>query len=267
VLIALLGGAALAGGLYFGGMGNFGGSAPQQQAGGVVDEPAADSANDYASLEEAPSVPLSDTIDLSDNPPPPTTRERPAQTAAREEAPPAPTANFDRGNTARTRTTSSTPPSGVGGPLSLSPAASSPAATTPQNDTAAAAPPPQVTTPQTTAASATTPSAATPREEPRGSPAGSVVWTQRPSARRIAELYPARALREGVGGRVLLDCTVQTNLALACRVSSETPAGEGFARAALSASNAYRARATLSDGTSAIGSTTRIAVNFQAPQQ
>jgi protein TonB len=93
-----------------------------------------------------------------------------------------------------------------------------------------------------------------------------VVWTQRPSARRIGELYPQRALREGMGGRVELDCRVLANLSLTCRIASETPAGEGFGRAALSASSAYRARPTLTDGASAVGSSARIAVNFQAPQ-
>jgi protein TonB len=93
-----------------------------------------------------------------------------------------------------------------------------------------------------------------------------VVWTSRPSARRIAELYPDRALRDGLGGRVVLDCRVLGDLSVSCSVASETPAGVGFGRAALSASGAYRARATLSDGASAIGSSARIAVNFQAPQ-
>jgi protein TonB len=69
-----------------------------------------------------------------------------------------------------------------------------------------------------------------------------------------------------VGGRVVLDCRVQPSLAVNCSVASETPAGEGFGRAALGVANAYRARGTLSDGTSSIGASTRIAVNFQAPQ-
>jgi protein TonB len=121
--------------------------------------------------------------------------------------------------------------------------------------------------PPTTAPS--TPAATTPRsppEELRG-PTGSVVWTQRPSARRISDLYPQRALRQGLGGRVQLDCRVNADLSLSCRIASETPAGEGFGRAALAAADAYRARSTLSDGTSAVGTSTRLAVNFQAPQR
>ncbi|GIK50091.1 MAG: hypothetical protein BroJett013_27880 [Alphaproteobacteria bacterium] len=90
-------------------------------------------------------------------------------------------------------------------------------------------------------------------------------WAQRPSARRIADVYPQRALREGVGGRVVLDCVVQPALDVACTVASETPTGEGFGRAALAASSAYRASATLSNGQSAVGAQTRISVSFRSP--
>ncbi len=81
--------------------------------------------------------------------------------------------------------------------------------------------------------------------------AGSVVWAQRPTARRIRELYPQRALREAIGGRVHMDCTIQADLTAVCAVANESPAGQGFGRAALAASIAYRAQPTLSDGTSA----------------
>jgi protein TonB len=74
-------------------------------------------------------------------------------------------------------------------------------------------------------------------------------------------------LRDAIGGRVLLDCTVQANLAVACGIASESPAGIGFGRAALSAAAAYRAQPTLSDGSSSVGARTRIGMNFQAPQQ
>ncbi|MEQ1492328.1 MAG: hypothetical protein ABL932_17430 [Terricaulis sp.] len=96
---------------------------------------------------------------------------------------------------------------------------------------------------------------------------GSVVWSARPSQRRIADLYPRSALNDGIGGRVVLDCRVLGDLSVSCSIASETPSGSGFGRAALSASSSYRARATLSDGASSIGSSTRIAVNFQAPQR
>ena len=51
----------------------------------------------------------------------------------------------------------------------------------------------------------------------------------------------------------------------ACNVASETPAGNGFGRAALAASASYRAQPTLSNGAAAAGARTRIAVTFQAP--
>jgi TonB family protein len=92
-----------------------------------------------------------------------------------------------------------------------------------------------------------------------------VVWTQTPSARRIAELYPAAAANNGTGGRVVLDCTVQASLEITCSVVSAPPATAGFDRAALRLAGSYRARATRSDGSNAVGTRTRVAVNFQPP--
>ncbi|MEQ1619318.1 MAG: energy transducer TonB [Terricaulis sp.] len=97
-------------------------------------------------------------------------------------------------------------------------------------------------------------------------PAARVIWTQTPSARRVAELYPAAAASAGTGGRVVLDCLVQPTLTVECSVVSSTPAGAGFDRAALRLASSYRARATRSDGTSAVGEHTRVGVNFQPPR-
>jgi protein TonB len=96
---------------------------------------------------------------------------------------------------------------------------------------------------------------------------GAVRWTSRPTARRIADLYPDAAARQGVGGRVELNCTVTSALGLACGVASESPAGLGFGRAALSVANSYRVAPALTDGSGAVGTRTRIAVQFQAPSQ
>jgi hypothetical protein len=60
---------------------------------------------------------------------------------------------------------------------------------------------------------------------------------------------------------------VASALTLNCSVASETPAGLGFGQAALSASNSYRANAQRSDGSSAVGQSTRIVVQFQAPAE
>ena len=95
-------------------------------------------------------------------------------------------------------------------------------------------------------------------------PAPAVLWAVRPSARDIAELYPPRAMRQGVGGRVALDCIVRANLSAACAVASETPLGAGFGRAALTGVAAYRAQPALADGTPSAGAQTRIVITFQA---
>lgn len=92
-----------------------------------------------------------------------------------------------------------------------------------------------------------------------------MTWAQRPSARRYSEVYPSRAAREGVGGRVQLDCSVLANQSMACSVASETPSDMGFGRAALSLSSSYRANPTLTDGASSTGARTRIVVQFQPP--
>lgn len=254
VLIALLGGAALIGGVYFGGgMGN---APPAGQAGGTqaasTDQTASDGS--FSDLEEAPSVPLSEAVTTradrqataarAERETQRATREEPQRTAEREQPrrePPASNPN----------TTAAT-----SGPVTLAPntTSSPPAPLNPATN------PPPV---QTANVEPSIIGSATPPPPQR---AGSVVWTQRPTSRRISDLYPRSALNDGVGGRVVLDCRVLGDLSVSCTIASETPSGAGFGRAALSASNSYRARATLSDGASAVGSTTRIAVNFQAPQ-
>lgn len=255
VLIALLG-AALIGGLYFGGgMGGITPPAPEQAQ---ETQPAATdqttTGEDFSALEEAPSVPLSEAV---------TTRaDRQAARTQEREPPPRTQTRADPPRTAEREQPRRDPPpatttsANTGGPVTLAPGPSTqnPAPLSPATNP----PPVQVASVEPTITGSATP--------PRTAPAGSVVWAQRPSSRRISELYPRNALNSGVGGRVVLDCRVLGDLSVSCSIASETPSGVGFGRAALSASSSYRARATLSDGTSSIGSTTRIAVNFQAPQ-
>ncbi|MBX9746574.1 MAG: energy transducer TonB [Hyphomonadaceae bacterium] len=250
VLVALLGGTALAGGLYFGGgMPDVGGQQEQQieapiDTGGdapLSGEP--DSAPDPLSLDEAidptptrPEPPRDDAQRERER-----ERQREQQQQRQREADAAsPPVNLAAAG--------STPP--AGGPVSLSPGS---------------APPSTVPTPvplSPALPAATDPAASRPPPAPVR--AATVSWAQRPSARRIGELYPARALREGIGGRVELSCNVLANLSVSCTVASESPAGQGFGRAALAASSSYRANAARSDGSSAIGSQARIVVQFQA---
>lgn len=142
--------------------------------------------------------------------------------------------------------TPSTPASAGSGPLSLTGGSSS-GQVTPQpispTQLASANPPPTIT----------------------ASPPPSVVWTQRASAERLAANYPNNALRDHVGGNAQLDCVVRGDYGVTCFVASESPASAGFGRAALSIVSTYRARATLSDGSSAAGAHTRVSITFRPP--
>lgn len=259
MLIALLGGAALIGGIYFGG--GMGGSPPaatEQPETQPAQSESSAGGDDFSALEEAPSVPLSEAVTnradrqttarTPEREPQRTTREEPQRTVERE--PPR------REPAASTAANSAATPTGPA-PL-FSPQTQGNQGAVPLNPQTA--PPIQTANVEPSILGSATP------PQTRAAP-GNVVWTQRPSARRISELYPRSALNDGVGGRVVLDCRVLGDLSASCSIASETPSGAGFGRAAMSAASSYRARATLSDGSSAIGSSTRIAVNFQAPQR
>jgi hypothetical protein len=251
VLIALLGGAALIGGLYFGGgMG----SGPQAADSGLESQAAQSADNgagdEFSGLDEAPSVPLSEAV---------TTRAD-RQTAARVEREPARPAREDPPRTVEREPAptnfNTTPASSSGGPVPLSPN-SVPSSGAPIGPATSEPAPLQTANVEPSILGSAT---------PPSPPPGTVVWAQRPTQRRIADLYPRSALDDGVGGRVVLECRVQGDLSVTCSVASETPSSAGFGRAALSAANSFRARPTLSNGASAVGTTTRIAVSFQAPQ-
>lgn len=253
ILIALLGGAALLGGLYFGG--GLGNRAPAEQVAATESSSEPSSSDSFDTVEEAPSVPLSEAVtnraDTSRPTPSRTEREQPQRTAAREEP-----RRQERDPSREAAAPTTTTTSANTGPVPLSPNGAN--VVTPAG-TQTAAPPIQTANVEPSILGSATPTQ-------RPAPAGSVVWAQRPTARRIADLYPRNALNDGVGGRVVLDCRVQGDFSVSCSIASETPSGVGFGRAAMSVSNSYRARSTLSDGSSAVGASTRIAINFQAPQ-
>lgn len=252
ILIALIGGAAVAGGLYFGGgIPDFSNSAPSEQttdAGPIpsapLDEPA-DAIDTPVGVPIENATPTRSAESAARRPTPP-----PAARAEPDPPTPQPTTSWAGAPAAATNTASS---SNSGGPVSLSP-----------TELASNAPGASVSIPPAPTTSPATPASTTVRP---AAPAGRVTWASRPSARRIADLYPARAARDGLGGRVQLDCLVQPNQSVICTVASESPANMGFSRAALAASTSYRANPYLSDGTSSSGSRARIAVQFQPPQQ
>jgi protein TonB len=252
IIIAVLGILAVAGGLYFGG------GLLQPSDATRAEVPALDREASPGSGEPIEgSVSFADAADAGAPTTGRNTREPPVA-PPRSREPERTNERATRAPETNSRTASPTPsnpsPSNSG-PVSLAPGSTSPAPSGPSVDGAPAPLPPFIA-----------PTSPEPTTESRPAAPGTVVFTQRPTPRRISELYPQSALRRGVGGRVQLDCRVQYDLSLTCSVASESPADAGFGRAALAASTSYRARATLSDGASAVGAQTRIAVNFQAPQ-
>lgn len=86
------------------------------------------------------------------------------------------------------------------------------------------------------------------------------VWVRMPSARRLAALYPERALERGREGEARLHCIVQSGGALDCEKVDETP---GFGNAALRVARTLRHAQTLADGSDAIGSPVNLHVVFR----
>jgi TonB family protein len=79
------------------------------------------------------------------------------------------------------------------------------------------------------ASSSPSPSQQTPTSNDR--PAN---WRSLPAADLFLRAYPQRAWDEGVGSKVMLDCTIGTDGHLHdCTVVSESPAGWGFGEATL----------------------------------
>lgn len=88
-------------------------------------------------------------------------------------------------------------------------------------------------------------------------------WAQRAGGRDLSDAYPPAAARRNIEGRVVMDCLIGANLAIVCRVTSETPGGYGFAAAALRVAQKYRSAPTLEDGRPAAGERTTIAISFK----
>jgi|CXWL01.1.fsa_nt_gi outer membrane biosynthesis protein TonB len=244
LLVGLLGGAAAAAFVYFGRLP----SGPGQpevpsdySAPPPIGEPAEAGADNGVSLSEAAQPGRVSAPPIS---------RRDAQSQPQQRPPQRETQRASAENAAATPppvTSWSNEPS-TGGPVSLVPseggASSIPA---PTQDIAVSANP-------------------SPANAQPAAPPARVIWTQTPSARRVAELYPASAAAAGTGGRVVLDCVVQPALTVECSVVSAQPATAGFDRAALRLASSYRARATRSDGSSAVGEHARVGVNFQPPR-
>ncbi len=87
-------------------------------------------------------------------------------------------------------------------------------------------------------------------------------WVSWFGAEEVERAYPLAAYKVGRPGRALLACLgLQDGRVKACRVLSETPAGEGFGRAALTLTRYCRFRPLKVDGR-AVEATLRIPIEF-----
>ena len=87
------------------------------------------------------------------------------------------------------------------------------------------------------------------------------IWARMPSPRRLAALYPARALERGREGEASLQCVIEEGGALDCERESATRGG--FAAAALRVARRFRHAPQLADGTDATGAQVRLRVVFR----
>lgn len=122
-------------------------------------------------------------------------------------------------------------------------------------------------TPEPTATTGGT--ATTPVTEPaRLSVVGNPDWVRRPTGAALMEAYPDRALNAGITGSAQLTCTVRVNGTLTgCFVADETPAGQGFGRAALRLSRDFRMSPRTVDGQAVEGARVNVTLRFTLPER
>lgn len=93
----------------------------------------------------------------------------------------------------------------------------------------------------------------------------SPTWIRQPSAEQLMRAYPDRALEAGIGGSATLNCLVQTSGRVTdCRVTRETPANQGFGRAAQGLSRHFQISPRTVNG-AAEGSRVNIGIRFNPP--
>ena len=89
------------------------------------------------------------------------------------------------------------------------------------------------------------------------------VWVRSPSASRLSDLYPARALERRRDGEATVNCTVEQGGRLDCVKASEYPLNSGFGTAALRVAHMFRHAPQRADGSSAIGTPVNLHVVFR----
>lgn len=92
------------------------------------------------------------------------------------------------------------------------------------------------------------------------------VWLRRPTAGDVARVYPRGARRDGISGRVVIRCRVNSEGRLErCEIASETPSGLGFAEAAIKLSARFIMSTATKEGVPVTGALVNIPLLFRPP--
>ncbi len=88
-------------------------------------------------------------------------------------------------------------------------------------------------------------------------------WVTKPTGEQIAQYYPAQADSARIGGRVVIECHVQTSgSATDCTVISEDPPGLGFGEAAVKLAALFKMRPKTVDGVPVSGAGVTVPIEF-----
>jgi protein TonB len=88
-------------------------------------------------------------------------------------------------------------------------------------------------------------------------------WLKRPGAREFDRYYPTRAAEREKEGRVVLNCSVNADGSINCRVTSESPDGWGFGEAALQISKFFKMAPMTANGTPTSGGQISVPITFR----